>query len=89
MKTFQLIFVIYKTTHSTCNKLISLPDYRVKDIESFNKLKRNFQPLIMKCSSCIEKVEPTLVDVYVTEGLSVKPVAENLPIEKFAELKIE
>ncbi|MGD0038330.1 MAG: hypothetical protein ABSC53_13675 [Bacteroidota bacterium] len=43
----------------------------------------------MKCSSCIEKVEPTLVDVYVTEGLSVKPVAENLPIEKFKDVQID
>lgn len=84
----ELFSVIYKTTHSRCNKYLAASDYRIKTIEDFKRIQIESKPINLFCSNCMEDVEPSLVDVIFKKGTGVIPFIENLPIEKFAELKI-
>jgi hypothetical protein len=82
------VYLIYKAAHSQCNKFLKMPDYRVKDIKTFNELKNNFHPLSLYCNVCMHKVAPTLVDIYLSEKISAKPAIEDLPISNITELDI-
>jgi hypothetical protein len=80
----ELFAVIYKTTHTRCNKLLQKSDYRIITIEDLKKIQKESKPLRLFCSNCLEEAGPTIVDVILKNGLGVKSFVENLPIEKFA-----
>ncbi|MGD0036325.1 MAG: hypothetical protein ABSC53_03425 [Bacteroidota bacterium] len=84
----ELFSIIYKTRHARCNRPLALSDYRIKNNKDLKKIQKESKPLSLFCSNCMEDVEPTLVDVFLTEGLSVRPFVENLPIEMFNETKL-
>ncbi|GEM_PF-2899091 len=77
-----MIYVIYGATHNRCNRLLLKSDNRVKDAEGLRRIQNDFHPLKIFCTNCMEDAEPTTVGVYLSEGLSMKPV------DKFAGLRI-
>jgi hypothetical protein len=85
----KLFAVIYKTTHTRCNKYLSKSDYRIKSFEDLKKIQLESKPIHLYRSNYLEETEPTLLDVFLIEGLSAKPFVENFLIAKFSELQID